>query len=239
MKTICIIPARSGSKGLKNKNLRKLNNKPLIYWPIKIAKSIKEIDLVVLSTDSKIMASYGRKFGAEVPFLRPKSISGDHATTEEVLQYTLKKTEENKNKKFDICVFLTCTDIFRDPSWIRKGIRILKNNNEIESCFAANSTTKNYWHKTSKGWKRILSSMKRYSNRQTKKQIFREDTGLTCVTRSSLIRKGKRIGDKVELIINHNTETVIDIHTEYDLFLAEQTIKYYKKKNINKLKLLK
>ena len=224
MKTICIIPARSGSKGLKNKNLRKLNNKPLIYWPIKIAKSIKEIDLVVLSTDSKIMASYGRKFGAEVPFLRPKSISGDHATTEEVLQYTLKKTEENKNKKFDICVFLTCTDIFRDPSWIRKGIRILKNNNEIESCFAANSTTKNYWHKTRKGWERILLSMKRYSNRQTKKQIFREDTGLMSISRAWLWREGRRIGDNIDIIVNSDDFTGIDIHKEEDLMLANLAI---------------
>ena len=71
--------------------------------------------------------------------------------------------------------------------------------------------------------------MKDYSSRQTKKNIFREDTGLTCVTRANLIRKGKRIGDKVELIKNNNTETMIDIHTLYDLFLAEQTIKYYKK----------
>ena len=64
--------------------------------------------------------------------------------------------------------------------------------------------------------------MKNYSNRQTKTKIYREDTGLTCVTRASLIRKGKRIGNSVKLIVNDNTETMIDIHTKYDLFLAEQ-----------------
>ena len=124
-------------------------------------------------------------------FIRPSNISGDRATTESVLKYTLNETEKKFGYKFDLCVFLTCTDIFRNPNWIKQGIKILKKDKKIESCFAANATAKNYWIRNKIGWKRVLKSMKNYSNRQTKTKIYREDTGLTCVTRASLIRRKK------------------------------------------------
>jgi len=237
MKTICIIPARGNSKGLINKNIRQLYGKPLIYWPIKAAKMVKEIDYILLSTDSKKIANLGKKYGAHVPFLRSSSISGDRATTENVLKYSLSEIEKIENTKFDIGVFLTCTDIFRDIQWIKTGIKKLKKNKKIESCFIGNSTTKNYWHKVNNRWKRLMPHMKYYSSRQEKKKIYREDTGLTCVSRANLWRMGKRIGNNVHIIENANTETFIDIHNEYDLFLAEKTIEFYKIKNKKKIDL--
>jgi len=71
---LAIIPARSGSKSIPNKNLIKLNNHPLISYSIKFAKTEPLIDRVVCSTDSKEIADVALKYGAEVPFLRPKSI---------------------------------------------------------------------------------------------------------------------------------------------------------------------
>ena len=71
---ITIILARGGSKGLKNKNLRKLNGKPLIYYPIDAAKKSKYIGNIIVSTDSQKIASVAKKFGAIIPFIRPKKI---------------------------------------------------------------------------------------------------------------------------------------------------------------------
>ena len=71
--------------------------------------------------------------------------------------------------------------------------------------------------------------MKMYSSRQKKKPIFREDTGLASASRASLWRKGKRIGNKIEIIECDNFETSIDIHSKFDLYLAEKTIEYFKK----------
>ena len=79
--------------------------------------------------------------------------------------------------------------------------------------------------------------METYSNRQVKKLIYREDTGLACASRASLWRVGKRIGDNVEIIINENFETSIDIHDEFDFFLAEKALEYLKKNNPEKVKL--
>ena len=71
-KIIAIIPARSGSKGIKDKNIKLLNNKPLIHYSINAAKNSKFIDSIIVSTDSKKYADIALNCGAEVPFLRSK-----------------------------------------------------------------------------------------------------------------------------------------------------------------------
>ena len=83
-KEVCaIILARSGSKGLKNKNLRDLDGKPLISYTINDAKKSKYIDKIIVSTDSEEIAKVANEFGAETPFLRPKELSSDMTTSEE------------------------------------------------------------------------------------------------------------------------------------------------------------
>ena len=76
-KILALIGVRSGSTGLKNKNILNLSGKPLMSWIIKTAKSVKLINRVVVSTDSKKYQRIAKKYGAETPFLRPKSISGN------------------------------------------------------------------------------------------------------------------------------------------------------------------
>ena len=88
-KVICIIPARGGSKGIKLKNLQKVNSKPLIYFPIKAALKSKVCDSVFVSTDSAKIAKVAKKYGADVPFLRKKKHSMDFTTTEETLKNAL------------------------------------------------------------------------------------------------------------------------------------------------------
>ena len=88
-KIICIILARGGSKGLKNKNLRKVNGKPLIYYPIKDALKTNIIDDVIVSTDDQEIAEISVKYGAKVPFLRSKDSSGDFSSTFDVLKETI------------------------------------------------------------------------------------------------------------------------------------------------------
>ena len=237
-KTICIIPARGGSKGLPGKNLRLFNGKPLIAWPIIAATRCKTIDHVIVTTDNEKIATQAKLYGASVPALRPHNLSQDNSTTEATLKDALNKFEKLTNQFFDICVFLTCTDIFRDTDWITMAIEKLKNDTEIDSVFSAYPTHKNFWHKDADGkFKRVLKKMEVYSNRQEKEAIFREDTGLACASRSYLWRSGKRIGNNVEIIINDNFETSIDIHNEFDFFMAEKALEYLKKNNPEKVKL--
>jgi len=226
---IAIIPARGGSKGLPRKNIKLLAGRPLIYWPIKAAKLSGVIDRIFVSTDDSEIAEAALSAGAEVPFLRDTSISQDLTTTEVTLQESLLNYEKYLDEKFDICVFLTATDIFRDPNWVGRAVSLLKQNESLESVFSASKTHKNFWHKIDGQWQRVLPWMNNYSNRQVRQPIFREDTGLACASRASLWRSGRRIGDCVELIESDLSETAIDIHTDFDLYLAECAIHYLRK----------
>ena len=225
---ITIILARGGSKGLKNKNLRKLNGKPLIYYPIDAAKKSKYIGNIIVSTDSQKIASVAKKFGAIIPFIRPKKLSGSLATTEKTLQHALINYEKLIGRKFKICVFLTATDIFRKISWIDKCVEYLYKNKKIESVFFGYKTSKNYWEYKNGKWIRLKKWMRVYSSRQIRKTIVREDTGLACASRAELWRKGKRIGDKVKIYTNEDSFSHIDIHTLEDLKLAEAAKKIRK-----------
>ena len=77
MKILAVIPARSGSKTVKNKNIRMFNGKPMLAYSIEHALKSKYINRVVVSTDSALYADIAKQYGAEVPFLRPHEISGD------------------------------------------------------------------------------------------------------------------------------------------------------------------
>ena len=93
LSTICIIPARGGSKGLPGKNVKFFNGKPLIAWPIIAAKLCEKVDEVVVTTDSSDIAEKARLFGATVPALRPNWLAKDTTTTEETLKYALEQFE--------------------------------------------------------------------------------------------------------------------------------------------------
>ena len=126
LKTICIIPARGGSKGLPGKNLKLFNGKPLIAWPIIAATNCENIDTVIVTTDSAEIAAQAKLYGASVPSLRPLDLAQDNSTTETTLKDALDKFEKLTNQYFDICVFLTCTDIFRDTNWDYKCCREIR-----------------------------------------------------------------------------------------------------------------
>ena len=232
-KVICIIPARGGSKGIKLKNLQKVCGKPLIYYPIKAAIESKVCDKILVSTDSQKIANCALKFGAEVPFLRNKKFAKDLTTTEKTLKYALLQAEEFYKEKFDICVFLTCTNLFRQSQWIKTAVNNLKKNKKLDSSFSVHQFYKHIWHYDKKKLKKILPWMKEYTSRQIAPKLFREDTGLASATRSKFWRKEKRIGKRVSLIINHDPFTGIDIHSERDLYLANIIMKYVIKNNLS------
>ena len=103
---ICIIPARSGSKRIKNKNVQKINGVPIIAITIEIAKKSKLFKRIIVSTDCPKIAKIARKNGAEVPFLRNKKLSDDHTPIFEVLIDAIKRIG-TQNEKFHFCIYPT------------------------------------------------------------------------------------------------------------------------------------
>ena len=125
-KILAIIPARSGSKGIKDKNIKLLGDKPLLAYPILAALGCQEISRVLLSTDSEIYAKIGVEFGADVPFLRPSSLANDNSKRSDVILDIL-----NKCQGYDIIVYLEPTSPFTSSDDILAAINLLtsKDNN--------------------------------------------------------------------------------------------------------------
>lgn len=228
-KIISVILARAGSKGLKNKNLRNLDGKPLLYYAIEAAKSSKFIDKIYVSTDSNKIKKIAIKYGAQVPFLRSKKLSRDDTTTEETLRNFLDKLKIKKNYNPDIIVYFQTTDIFRKKVLIDECINNLIVNSKIDSSFIVTPLHKNFW-KYKKGKAVRINKAGVYLPRQKKMPIFREDTGLCLATRNKCITNTKRIGKNVKLVLNTSKIDMIDIHTMNDLNLANQIIKNIKLK---------
>ena len=95
MNILAIIPARGGSKEIKNKNIINFCGKPLIYWTINTALKSK-LDEVIVSTDSRKIKKICEKYGAKVPFIRPLRISKDNSKSIDVVKHALKFYEKKK-----------------------------------------------------------------------------------------------------------------------------------------------
>ena len=106
---LALIPARGGSKGLPRKNLLSAGGKPLIAWSIEAAKQSKYVDRVVLSSDDDEIISVAKKFGCDVPFVRPPELANDYASSYDVCVHALETLEE----EFDILVMLQPTSPLR------------------------------------------------------------------------------------------------------------------------------
>jgi CMP-N-acetylneuraminic acid synthetase len=133
LKIIAIIPARSGSKSIPDKNIQSVNGKPLLAYSIEHALESKYIQRTIVSTDSEYYADIARSFQAEVPFLRPAAIAMDHSTDLEVFEHALNWLRKNENYEADIIVHLRPTTPIRDPSDIDRMIELMIENQDADS----------------------------------------------------------------------------------------------------------
>jgi CMP-N,N'-diacetyllegionaminic acid synthase len=221
---VAVIAARGGSKGLPRKNVRMLAGKPLIAYTVEAAKRSPYVDRVLVTTDDAEIAEVSRKFGAETPFMRPPELAQDLTPTEPVLKHAVDWLEQHDGYRVDIVVFLQPTDVFRKAYMIDTCVKHLLDDPTIETAFVAYPTHKNFWRKGPDGGFVRLAGDLAYGPRQTREPLYREDTGIACATRASLIKQNKRVGDKVVIVPNKDEASSIDIHTDFDFFLAEKVL---------------
>lgn len=128
MKRIAVIPARSGSKGLKDKNIKVMAGKPLMAYTIEAALSSGVFDEVMVSTDSEKYAEIARSYGASVPFMRSEETSGDKASTWDTAREVI-ACYEKAGRYFDVIAVLQPTSPLRTADDIRKGVELFDKNN--------------------------------------------------------------------------------------------------------------
>lgn len=120
-KVLALIPARGGSKGIKDKNIIDLNGKPLIAYTIMAAKKSKYIDDVVVTTDSERIADVSKKYGASVPFLRPKELASDTAKTIDAVIHAINFLK-TYGTSYDILILLQPTQPLRSTEEIDSAL---------------------------------------------------------------------------------------------------------------------
>ncbi len=139
MSILCTICARGGSKGLSNKALRKINNKPLISYTVRQAVKSNIFDEIIVSTDSKKIQRVAKNYGAKSWFLRPKKFASHNSSKLLAIRHALYESEKYFNKSFKICVDLDITAPLRTINDIKKAIKKFKKNkfsNLISVCDA-------------------------------------------------------------------------------------------------------
>lgn len=135
MKTLAIIPARGGSKGIPRKNLKPVAGKSLIAWSIEAALAAHLVDRVVVSTDDAEIAAVSKKWGAEI-IDRPPELSGDTASSESALMHTLNELKHRKAYEPDLVVFLQATSPYRAAADIDGAVNLLMRK-DYDSVFSA------------------------------------------------------------------------------------------------------
>lgn len=223
MKILALIPARSGSKRIPNKNIAHLNGYPLIYHTIKEAKLSQYINRIIVSTDSERIADIAKSYGAEAPFLRPESISKDTSTELELFNHALNWLKKNENYEPDLIVKLFPTSPFRTVISIDECIRLKFKYPKADSVRSV-KLVKEHPFKMWKIWNnRLHPIMERPREAhtaayQTLPKFYVNNASID-VTTPKVIRKGSITGNNIIPYIMDETQS-LDINAEEDLILA-------------------
>jgi len=231
MNIIGLIPARSGSKGVINKNMRMIGGHTLIEWSINACLRSKLINRVIVSTDSKQYAEHSEKAGAEAPFTRPKEISSDLSTDFEFIDHAINWLE-NHNDSPDYIVHVRPTTPFRDPAIIDKAIKIFQFSNIASALRSVHempeSAYKTFEINHEGRLKRICSNETSLDISNNARQEFPKTfsaNGYVDVLSVDFIKKNKAIhGDHVLPFITPFTD---EIDTEDDMDRLEIKLSQY------------
>jgi N-acylneuraminate cytidylyltransferase len=235
MKVLAIIPARKGSKGIKDKNIHALNGHPLISYSICAAKKIKKIDRIICTTDSDKIAAIARRYGAETPFIRPGKYAKDLSSDLEVFEHCLKWLKDNEKYIPDIIVHLRPTSPIRFIKDITRGIKIISKNMGIDSVRSVSeplTTPYKMWKINAKGnlvpLLKIKNNKEPYNTaRQLLPKIYAQTGTLDILRVSTILKKKSMTGNKIyPLFIKQ--EHFVDIDKIGSLRIAENLIKINK-----------
>lgn len=144
LKVVGIVPARAGSNAVKNKNIRLLNNQPLLSYAI-LAGLSSSLDRVILSTDSPEYQEIGKKFNAETPFLRPNNLSTSTASSFDVIIHCLDFLKTEENYQPEAVFLLRPTSPFRTANQIDEATHLLESKN-VDSVSGVNEVNQHPYH---------------------------------------------------------------------------------------------
>lgn len=222
MKPLVVIPARGGSKGVLRKNIKLLNNKPLIEYTIEAARGVFKDEQICVSTDDLEIKSVVESLGLKVPFIRPDKLASDTAGMYEVLLHAV-EFYENGGYFPDTLILLQATSPFRTAAHIKKAINIYDKNCDMVVSVKETKSNPYYILKEEKdGWL-INSKEGNFSRRQDCPKVYELNGAIYVINIQSL--KAQRLNTMKKIRkYEMDDDSSIDIDDYYDWIIAENQI---------------
>lgn len=232
-KFYAIIPARSGSKGVPNKNIRNFAGYPLLAWSVKTATCSNYIARTIVSTDSIEYGRIAHEYGAEVPFLRPTEISGDKSQDIDFIMHLIQWLIENENGQVpEYLIHLRPTMPIRYPAIINKGIERIKEDNTATSLCSAHEVPSlcKYFVLNSDGtFSGIMGEEYVSLPRQDCPKSYLSNGYVDILKTESILAHNNLYGTRRLAFV---TEYIEDIDDEKDFLMAESSPRLQKVKSI-------
>jgi CMP-N,N'-diacetyllegionaminic acid synthase len=231
MNILCTICVRKGSKGLKNKNLIKLNNKPLLSRALDQAKNVKIFDKIVVSTDSNEAIKLSKKKNIDIFFKRSNLLAGDKIGKVSVIRDALKRSEKYYKKNFDIIIDLDVSSPLRKDMDIKKALnKFLKegSSNLITGCIARKNPYFNMIEIKNKTVSLSKNIGKKILSRQLSPKVFDMNASIYIWKRNYLLKTDNLFSKKTsfyEMPFNRS----VDIDDQDDLRIVKLFLKNEKK----------
>lgn len=232
MKTIAIIPARGGSKGIPGKNIKLLGDKPLLAYSIEAARGSSLIDDVVVTTDDDQISVIAKKFGSDV-VKRPPEMAGDESLVMDAVRHVISEKKKH-GQEFDLLVLLEPTAPFRTVDDIDGSIKLLQNKNadSVATFSKTEIPPTRLWKIDENVPEPLLEGSDPFLPRQKQSTGYALN-GLVYVLKTSMLEKfpdanSFLLGKKMAYLTP--IERAVDIDTEYDFLFAEFLINQKNKK---------
>lgn len=225
---LAIIPARSGSKSVKDKNIRLMAGKPMLAYSIQHAQQSHYVNRIIVSTDSSHYAQIAREYGAEVPFLRPAQYAADSSLDIEVFEHVLGELKAREGYEPDVVVQLRPTYPIRDPKDIDAMVEMLLNDETVDSvrCIApAKEIPYKMWKKGEHGEiYPLLNDIPECYNmpRQQLPKVYYQNACIDVIRPEVIMAGHSMSGRKV---LGYEMDDNFDIDTEEEFLKAEKYLK--------------
>lgn len=232
---IAVIPARGGSKRIPRKNIKEFHGQPMISYAIEAAKASGCFDKIIVSTDDEEIKDVAIKYGAEVPFLRPESLSDDYATTMDVINHAIKWFVDNEHKVENVCC-LYATAPFVTAKYLQCGLELLTQEGKNHA-FAFSATTFPFPIQRAFAIRNSGVAMFNPEHLNTRSQDLEEayhDAGQFYWGRASSFLEKKPFFGKDSVPVLLPRKMVQDIDTNEDWELAELLFRVLKNEDCNK-----
>ena len=217
---ICLIPARYGSKGVPQKNIKKIKGKPLIAHAIEKAKKSKIFSHIIVSTENPKIKKIAEKYGAEVPFLRPKNIATDKSSMNDVVFHTIKSLEK-LNYSFEHIFLYDVTTFFLESNDII-GMKILYDKSNVDTIILSYKTHLNpYFNQmelNKHGFLRISKKFKQtIHSRNTAPDVF-QLAGCFLINKKSFLKYKKlHMPKEIPYTVSPKKGLMIDTVFEFEI----------------------